>query len=213
MRCDHIGDALGGLEVGWIEHRRRRCGQHQRAVDSARHPERHDQPRLSLRQRRRVRQLALEHLAERRARHRHRGEIGQGPPLAGIEQHDAVAFAQPEREVQLVEGQEAPGQLRHAPGRLAGLGASASVSPISSELRAAAGRWGRRVPLARRLIRQQRHVRRDQRRDPGQQIRVGFVVQIGPDAAEQEVAGEPRRPGGARADYGAELGARKGRAR
>ncbi len=49
-------------------------------------------------------------------------------------------------------------------------------------------------------------MRRDQRGDPPQQIRIPFVVEVGPHASQQQIAGEPRRSGRARADHRAELG-------
>ena len=55
------------------------------------------------------------------------------------------------------------------------------------------------------MIGQQGDVRSDKARDPRQQVGIGLVVQIGPDAAEEEVRREPRRPGGLRTDDGAQL--------
>jgi hypothetical protein len=93
-------------------------GQDEGAVDSSGHTEWHDEPRLSLDHRERMGQLAVEHLRERCPRHWYRGEIRQRPSLARLEQHDSLALAEPYGKAELVERQNAPGEIRQLSGSL-----------------------------------------------------------------------------------------------
>ena len=77
------------------------------------YPQRNDEPAALRSLSKGMRCLTLKHASQRGVSHRYQRKLGKGAPLARLQSDHLIAFGQPERDGELVEGQKLRALLRN----------------------------------------------------------------------------------------------------